>query len=198
MVFLRQSLSHDMVPHLKAGPVSLRAPRMPDYAEWAELRGASRAHLAPFEPQWAFDELSRAAFRDRVRRYQRDAKADLGYAFLIFAGSERSLVGGISLSNVRRGVAQAATIGYWVGARHARRGHAGAALSAVTRFAFEDLRLHRLEAACMPSNTASLRTLEGGGFRREGIGQRYLKIAGRWEDHVLFAQTIEDWLEVRQ
>lgn len=195
MAFLRPSLGYDTSPLIKAGQIVLRPPHVSDFPAWADLRGISRQHLVPFEPQWAFDELSRPAFRDRVKRYQRDQRDDLGYAFLAFANGGRTLVGGITLSNVRRGVSQAASVGYWIGAPFVRRGYASAALSAVTRHAFEDLRLHRLEAASMPANLASLRTLERGGFRREGLAQRYLKIAGKWEDHVLFALTIEEWLE---
>jgi len=197
MAFLRPSLSTDPAPTLRAEQVMLRPPKLSDYEAWAHLRSISRAHLSPFEPLWAIDELSRTAYRERVRRYQRDARDDLGYAFLIFAAAGGELLGGITLSNVRRGVAQAATVGYWIGQPHVRRGYASRALRAVCTFAFEELRLHRLEAACMPSNMASLRTLERGGFRREGVASRYLKIAGRWEDHVLFAITLEDWLEVR-
>ena len=98
---------------------------------------------------------------------------------------------------MRRGVAQTAAVGYWIGRAFARQGFGSAALRAVTLFAFEELRLHRLEAACMPSNAASLHTLERGGFAREGIARRYLKINGVWEDHVLFGLPREDWSEAR-
>jgi ribosomal-protein-alanine N-acetyltransferase len=198
MAFLRPSLTTDPLPVLRAGGVVLRTPQMQDYPLWSHLRGISRPHLAPFEPQWAFDELTRPAFRDRVKRYHRDARTDQGYAFFIFTAVADELVGGITLSNIRRGVSQAASVGYWIGQPRTRRGYAGSALAAVSAFAFEELRLHRLEAACMPANIASLRTLERGRFRREGIAVRYLKIANRWEDHVLFALTIEEWLEARQ
>lgn len=198
MAFMRPSLANDPLLHLRGGQVVLRPARMADYSAWSHLRGLSRPHLTPFEPMWSFDELSRGAFRDRLRRYQSELRADQGYAFLAFTGSNEDLVGGISLSNVRRGVAQTASVGYWIGAPWVRRGYARDSLAAVTKFAFEELRLHRLEAGCMPANTASLRTLEGGRFRREGIAHRYLKIAGKWEDHVLFALTIEDWLEERR
>ena len=185
---------------LRAGDVLLCPLRMADFRSWARLREASRDHLTPFEPSWTLDELSRSAFRERVRRAELDARAGAGFAFLIFArgGAERSeghVVGGISLTNVRRGVAQACSVGYWIGAAHTRRGHASSALAAVSEFAFGQLHLNRIEAACMPGNMASLRTLERAGFRREGIARQYLRINGAWEDHVLFALTADDWSE---
>ncbi len=182
---------------LKAGTVQLRPPVMSDFFAWAELREASRAHLTPYEPQWTLDELSKSAFRDRIKRYQRDLKDDQGYAFFIFTDFGRELVGGITLSNIRRGVAQAAAVGYWIGMPYIQRGFGSSALAAVVLFAFEEIRLHRLEAACMPANAASLRTLEQGGFSREGLARRYLKINGVWEDHVLFGLPREDWSEAR-
>ena len=197
MAFIRPSLMQDSSLALRAGAVTLRPPQMADFFTWAELREASQTHLTPYEPQWTLDELSKGAYRDRLKRYQRDIKEDLGYAFFVFSGSDKSLTGGITLSNVRRGVSQTAAVGYWIGKPFARRGFGSAALAAVTVFAFEELRLHRLEAACMPVNAASLRTLERGGFAREGIARRYLKINGVWEDHVLFGLPREDWSQAR-
>ena len=104
--------------------------------EPAELRAASRAHLTVWEPQWARDELSRSAFRRRLRQYQREMKEDLGYAFLIFRQADSVLLGGLSISNVRRGVAQAASIGYWIGAPHVGRGHMTDGVTTVLPFAF--------------------------------------------------------------
>jgi ribosomal-protein-alanine N-acetyltransferase len=192
MAFMRPSLVSDLLPVLQRGPVLLRAPTMSDYAAWAELRAASRQHLVPFEPQWAEDELTRGAFRDRLRRYQRDAREDLGYAFMIVHAVDRSLLGGISLSNVRRGVTQAASVGYWIGASRTRQGYATQALAAIVAYAFDELRLHRIEAACMPRNDASLRVLAKAGFTQEGFARRYLRINGAWEDHILHAMIAED------
>ncbi|MEZ5850784.1 MAG: GNAT family protein [Hyphomicrobiaceae bacterium] len=194
MAFIRATLTPEITPTLPAGAVMLRAPRMSDYAAWAAMRGHSRDHLTPFEPEWQLDELSRAAFKERVRRYQREARNDDGHAFLIFEKASGDLAGGISLSNIRRGVAQMGTVGYWIGVTATRKGYATAALRAVTEYALRELHLHRIEAACMPTNAASLRTLERCGFRREGIAPRYLKINGAWQDHVLFALSVEDWI----
>lgn len=193
MALLRQNSLIDTGPVIFGDNVMLRAPLMSDYSQWAELRSRSREFLTPWEPTWAASELTRGSFRRRLRYYARDMREDLGYAFFVFSRSGGLLIGGLTLSNVRRGVAQAGTIGYWVGAPHARKGHMSDAMRAFVPFAFQSLRLHRIEAACLPHNRASIRLLEKTGFRREGLAQQYLKINGLWQDHLLFA-LIEDYL----
>jgi ribosomal-protein-alanine N-acetyltransferase len=165
---------------------------MGDYAAWAELRAMSRDHLTPWEPVWQRDELTRSAFRRRMRHYQRESREDLGYAFLIFSDSDDHLIGGLTLSNVRRGVTQAAVVGYWLGKPYVGRGHMTEAVRAAVGFAFDTLHLHRLEAATMPNNIPSIRVLEHNGFRREGFARRLLKINGAWEDHVLHALLADE------
>jgi ribosomal-protein-alanine N-acetyltransferase len=165
---------------------------MQDYAAWAELRALSRAHLTPWEPQWSRDELTRSNFRRRLRQYHRELRDDHGYAYLIFSDTECQLLGGLNLSNVRRGAAQAASLGYWLGAPFTGRGFMTDAVRAAMRYAFGTLRLHRIEAACLPSNVASQRVLEKVGFSREGLARRYLKINGQWQDHDLFALLPDD------
>lgn len=191
MAFLRSGIGSEL-PIVRGRGLILRPPHTGDYAAWAELRARSRDHLVPWEPQWARDELTRDAFRRRIRHYQRELRDDLGYAFFLFRESDEALLGGLTLSNVRRGVTQAAAVGYWVGQPHIRRGHMSNALAAAMRFAFEDLKLHRLEAACMPHNAASIGVLEKNGFHREGLARRYLKIDGVWQDHLLYATLIDD------
>ena len=149
----------------------LRHPAMGDYAAWAELRALSRQHLTVWEPQWARDELARSAFRRRLRQYQREMREDQGYAFLIFREADATLLGGLSISNVRRGVAQAASVGYWIGAApRAPRPHDATRVEAMLPFAFDTLGLHRLEAACLPHNAASARVLEKAGLPARGHG----------------------------
>ena len=166
--------------------VGLRSPRMGDYAAWAALRTASRDFLPPWEPTWPEDDLTRAAFRRRLALYQRDQDLGQGHAFFVFRRSDHLLVGGITLRNILRGVAQTGTLGYWVGEHHARQGYTLEAVQAVARFAFGRLSLHRLEAACCPENDASRRLLLKAGFELEGRARGYLKINGRWRDHLLF------------
>ena len=192
MALLRAVSASDLGPVIESELVILRTPQMSDYSAWAELRAQSREFLTPWEPLWATDELSRASFRRRVRHYLRDLREDVGYALFIFAVSTRTMVGGLTLCNVRRGVTQSCMLGYWIGAKFANRGYMTAALSTVIPFVFDSLELHRLEAACLPSNTASIRLLERAGFKREGLARRYLRINGEWQDHLLYALLDSD------
>ena len=174
MAFSRSTLP-DVDAEVRGREVYLRQPVMGDYAAWAELRALSRQHLTVWEPLWTRDELARSAFRRRLRQYQREMREDQGYAFLTFREADAALLGGLTISNIRRGVAQSASVGYWMGLPHVRRGHMTEALRAVVPFAFGTLGLHRLEAACLPHNAPSARVLEKAGFRREGTARRYLQ-----------------------
>jgi ribosomal-protein-alanine N-acetyltransferase len=192
MALLRTASPSDLGPVIESDLVMLRTPQMSDYPAWAELRTQSRDFLMPWEPLWASDELSRASFRRRVRHYLRDLREDVGYALFIFAAATGDLVGGLTLCNVRRGVTQSCTLGYWVGARYAKQGYMTAAVRAVIPFVFDQLELHRLEAACLPTNAASIKLLEKTGFKREGLARRYLRINGVWQDHLLYARLDTD------
>lgn len=192
MALFRTVSSNDTLPAISGNGVTLRVPQSSDFAEWAALRETSRSFLTPWEPTWPADDLTRGAFRRRLKRYAEDLRGDLAYAFLIFRESDNAMVGGLTLANIRRGVAQAGSIGYWVGAPFARRGYMTAALRALMPFCFGTLRLHRLEAACIPANTASIRLLEKTGFQREGHARAYLCINGSWQDHLLYARLKDD------
>jgi ribosomal-protein-alanine N-acetyltransferase len=169
--------------------VSLRIPQTADFEEWTALRAASRDFLVPWEPTWPADDLSRPSFRRRLRRYAEDQRNDLAYPYFIFRNEDQALVGGLTLTNIRRGVAQAGSLGYWMGAAYARQGYMTAAVRALVPFAFDTLKLHRIEAACIPENAASVRLLEKTGFVREGYAREYLCINGIWQDHLLYAQV---------
>jgi ribosomal-protein-alanine N-acetyltransferase len=173
-------------PAVKGRGVTLRPPRASDHEAWAALRQASHAYLQPWEPLWPEDDLTRTAFRRRLAIYARETEAGNAWPFFIFADTGRSLVGAITLSNVRRGVAETGTLGYWIGQSFAGRGFATAAVGAVVAWAFDDLNLHRVEAACVPENAASRRVLEKAGFQLEGRARAYLKINGTWADHLMF------------
>jgi ribosomal-protein-alanine N-acetyltransferase len=177
---------------IRGQTVLLRPPQMSDHEAWAALREESREFLTPWEPVWPADDLTRSAFRRRLRRYDEDQRTDQAYAFLIFRINDNALLGGVTLANMRRGVAQAGSIGYWVGARFARQGVMTAAMRALVPFAFDSLRLHRLEAACIPTNAASIALLERSGFQREGYAREYLCINGVWADHLLYARLRGD------
>jgi ribosomal-protein-alanine N-acetyltransferase len=173
-------------PVVKGQGVTLRPPRLSDHEAWATLRQASYAWLQPWEPLWPEDDLTRAAFKRRLSIYGREMEAGNAWPFFIFADSNQALVGAITLSNVRRGVAETGTLGYWIGHRFTGRGHGTEAVRAMLAWAFDDLNLHRVEAACVPENVASRRVLEKTGFQLEGKARAYLKINGDWADHLLF------------
>lgn len=188
MALFRTVSFSEPMPAVAGEGVYLRAPQSTDHGEWAALRETSRAFLTPWEPTWPSDDLTRSAFRRRLKRYAEDQRSDLAYAFLIFRAGDHALMGGITLANIRRGVAQAGAIGYWVGAPFARQGAMTAAVRALIPFCFDTLRLHRLEAACIPGNAASIGLLEKTGFTREGYAREYLCINGAWQDHLLYGR----------
>jgi ribosomal-protein-alanine N-acetyltransferase len=188
MAFFRTINFSDPLPTVIGDGVILRIPQVTDYAEWAALREQSRDFLTPWEPTWPADDLSRSAFRRRIRRYAEDLRTDQSYAFLITRSTDNTLLGGLTLANIRRGVAQAGSLGYWMGRPHVRKGHMTAAVRAIIPFAFSTLRLHRVEAACIPTNAASIRLLENTGFVREGYARDYLCINGMWQDHLLYGR----------
>jgi [ribosomal protein S5]-alanine N-acetyltransferase len=192
MAFFRTAAFAETMPAIEGERVILRQPQMSDHPEWAVLREKSREFLRPWEPTWPVDDLTRAAFRRRLKRYAEDQRSDQAYSFFILRRTDGALVGGITLSNVRRGVAQAGSVGYWMGETHARDGLMSAALRALIPFGFVTLRLHRLEAACIPTNVASIRLLEKSGFQREGYARQYLCINGIWQDHLLYARIKDD------
>jgi [ribosomal protein S5]-alanine N-acetyltransferase len=163
----------------------LRAPQMSDFPQWAQLREHSRAYLTPWEPIWPSDDLTRAGFRRRLRRYAEDIAADRSYPFIIFRESDGVMIGGVTLANVRRGIVQAGTIGYWVGQPHAHRGYMTTALRVLLPSLFGELNLHRIEAACIPSNAASIRVLEKCGFVLVGRERGFANARGAEVEEVV-------------
>jgi [ribosomal protein S5]-alanine N-acetyltransferase len=175
-------------PVLIGNRIMVRPPVMDDFKQWSALRQESRNFLEPWEPTWNEDEFKRGAFRRRLSIYHDWAARDHGYAFFIFETNTNQLVGAISLSHFRRGAEQSATLGYWIGMKFAMQGYMTEALNLIINHAFGTMGLHRVEAACLPRNAASKKLLESCGFKQEGYAPSYIKIAGRWEDHLLFAR----------
>jgi len=194
MALFRFSTEPPTRPLLRTQNLILRAPQASDYAAWAVLRMESRAFLTPWEPVWNEDDLTRTSFRLRVKRAAREIAADEAYSLFILDGRSETLLGGLTLGLVRRGVAQACTLGYWMGQRHAGKGHMSEAVRGAVHFAFSELALHRVEAACLPNNEPSRRLLERVGFQQEGIARAYLRINGSWADHLLYAALASDTL----
>jgi ribosomal-protein-alanine N-acetyltransferase len=192
--------SHWTVPSLATRIVTdrlvLRPARTSDVGELRRALRANSEHLRPWSVASApgDDPASLASVSRAVLRYRREWKR--GQAFVLFVSrrdDERHVVGRISLGGILRGAFQNAYLGYWIDAAHQGQGLMTEAVRAATNFAFGAAALHRVQAAVMPSNKASLRVLEKAGYRREGAAARYLCIAGAWEDHLLFAVTAEEW-----
>lgn len=193
MAFMRGlTFPGGQIPILRGNDVYLRYPRMADFKAWMRVRGESRDFLEPWEPAWTSDELTKGMFRRRIKRYLKEARLDTGYAFFLFRQADNELLGGCSLSNVRRGVAQSCMLGYWIGERFSRQGLMYDAVQALVPFVFATLGLHRIEAACLPVNAPSQNLLTKAGFVREGVARKYLRINGEWQDHVLFALLADD------
>ncbi|MBO9630443.1 GNAT family protein [Shinella sp. M31] len=170
----------------------LRLPRFHDYRQWYQLRSESRRFLEPWEPTWRGDELTESSFRARVIRNEQEFSSGQAVPLFVFERAEKTLLGGLTVGYIRRGAAQCCMIGYWMGERHAGQGHMFGALKLVIPYIFSSLQLHRIEAACIPDNTRSIRLLEKAGFRQEGYLREYLKINGEWRDHVMFSLLAAD------
>ncbi len=170
----------------------LRSPRHSDFRPWMDLRQISREFLAPWEPAWSSDHLTRKAFSDRVYWAQRSVADGNALPLFLIRREDEALLGAVTLDNIRRGPAQAGTLGYWIGEPHALKGYMREAIDAVVHYSFAMLDLSRVEAACLPENVASRRVLEKAGFKYEGVAQSYLQIGGRWRNHVLYANLRPD------
>jgi ribosomal-protein-alanine N-acetyltransferase len=174
----------------------LRPPRTSDVPEVRRALRANSAHLRPWSvaPAPGEDPASLTSVSRAVLRHRREWKR--GHSFVLFVSpceDEARVIGRVTLGGILRGAFQNAHLGYWIDAERQGHGLMTEAVRATTTFAFGAAALHRVQAAVMPSNRASLRVLEKAGYRREGSAARYLCIAGAWEDHVLFAVTTEEW-----
>lgn len=172
--------------------MTLRLPQHSDFRAWSALRAGSSEFLKPWEPVWALDHLTRKSFTNRVYWAQRASNQGSALPLFMIRRADDALLGAVTLDNIRRGPSQAGTLGYWIGAPHARQGYMREAILAVVHYAFRNLDLSRVEAACLPENLASRGVLEKSGFKYEGVAQSYLQINGRWRNHVLYANLRHD------
>lgn len=179
--------------------VTLRPLVVTDFEAWREVRTRARDWLVKWEPRPLAGQADatedRRVFAARCGARERERQLGTGYGFGIFVGPR--FVGEINLSSVQRGPFQNAYIGYWIDEAAAGNSYTPEAVVVLCRFAFEDLALHRLQAAIIPRNRPSHRVAEKVGLRNEGTALRYLEINGVWEDHVRYAITAEDWAERR-
>jgi [ribosomal protein S5]-alanine N-acetyltransferase len=173
---------------VQAPDVELRLPESGDVDAFLELVVRNRDHFRPYEPRRPPAYFTLAGQRDQIAAAQRQARLGERYEFGIWENG-LGLVGRISLGGISRGALQNAYLGYGVDRDHGGRGIATQAVRLAVRIAFEDLGLHRVQAAVVPENRASARVLEKAGFREEGLARRYLFLDGQWKDHRMFALT---------
>jgi ribosomal-protein-alanine N-acetyltransferase len=179
---------------LQDGPTAVRPFQPGDLAELLELRRSNLDFMAPYEPTRSPAFYSRAGQSRELDLDDAAWRVGAGFAFAVLDTADNDrLIGRVALGNVVRGPWQNATLGYWIDQAVGTQGHCTRAVGLVVRFAFEHAGLHRVQPAIMPRNVRSRRVVEKAGFRHEGTALRYLEIAGVWEDHDLFALTIEDW-----
>ena len=168
--------------------VFLRWPAEQDRVEFLALVKKSRAFLRPWEPR-RVDPGGRERF-DRMLRPRGGSRHE---KFLLCRKEDGAILGAFSLNDITRGALHSAYLGCWIGAEHARRGFMTEGVRLALRRAFRVLRLHRVEANFLPKNRASRAMAQRAGFRREGYSLRYLKIAGRWQDHERWALLVDEW-----
>lgn len=176
----------------RGGAIELRHPKWAEFEDWAALRRANQEFLKPWEPEWTEAHMSRNSYKAKLSRFKRMIATDTAYPFHIFRAADGRLLGACNVLNVQRHVAQTCEIGYWLGEDYARKGFARAAVRAVTQFCFDDLGLHRIEAAVQASNARSIRLLDALDFKREGTARGRLKINGEWKDHEVYAKLSSD------
>jgi len=180
--------------------VMLRPLVTSDFASWSEVRVRNENWLLKWEPMRVLGQpdatRDRDAFAVRCSARERERQLGAGYGFGIFVDGD--FAGEINLNSLQRGPFQNAYVGYWIDEARAGHGYMPEAVVAVTKFAFEDLRLHRLQIAIIPRNTNSRRVVDKLRYREEGVALRYLEINGAWEDHVRYAVTAEEWADRRR
>ncbi len=177
--------------------VMLRPITAQDFEAWSEVRKRNGDWLLVWEPRMSIvspdPAESRDAFVSRCSARDRERLAGTNYSFGLFVNG--ICVGEVNLNNVLRGAVQCATVGYWIDKARAGNGYVAEAVVALARFAFDELRLHRLEVCIIPRNTNSRRVMQKLNFREEGTAERFLEINGVWEDHVRYGFTAEEWVQ---
>lgn len=164
-----------------------------DAAIWARIYLDNKDFLQPWNPVMGPEFFTVSGQTRLLQKASEYWQADRGYGYGIYRNGEPDPVGRVTLSNVVRGAWESCTLGYWVAKQYNRQGLATGAVRLVSQAAFVSLGLHRIQAAIMPRNRASLTVIKNAGFEYEGYARHYLKIAGNWEDHEIFSLTKEDW-----
>jgi len=182
--------------NLPGGKLQLRAPVPGNYTGWKKVRESSQSFLKPWEPKWPQDDLTRVGFRRRLKRYAWEREQKVGETYFLIRMEDNLPIGGISISNIRYGVARTCSIGYWMGEKYAAKGYMGISVIALCDHIFDNLNLHRIEAACLPDNHRSSGLLKSAGFFHEGLLREYLEIDGKRRDHLLYSLLKQDRDEI--
>ena len=177
--------------------VILRPPQYSDWKAWADERKKNKLYLQPWEPLWSINELERSSFVKRVRMFERLSHNDQAYSFLIYKSDNEDFIGEVNISNVQRGIIQSCTIGYWIAKDCEGKGMMSETLELVKEFIFNELKLHRIEAACLPHNMPSLKLLLKNGFIKEGTARKLLKINDKWQDHTVLSFILDDFKKLK-
>ena len=177
--------------------IILRPPQYSDWKAWADERKKNKLYLQPWEPLWSINELERSSFVKRVRMFERLSHNDQAYSFLIFTSDNEDFIGEVNISNVQRGIIQSCTIGYWIAKNCEGKGMMSESLELVKEFIFNELKLHRIEAACLPHNMPSLKVLLKNGFIKEGTARKLLKINDKWQDHTVLSFILDDFKKLK-
>ncbi len=195
MLWPRKDFHRQLLPdiRLEGRRVTLMPPQLGHWSAWAQVRQRNQSYLKEYEPLWPDNCLTRQFFMKRLERQVRDWRSGRGYAFLIFDSESGELIGGINVNSVCRGAAQFASLGYWIDRDLQGRGLMSESLRLVIKFCFEQVKLHRLNASCMPRNESSIRLLKKLGFKEEGFAKAYIQIGGCWEDHNLYGLLAEEF-----
>jgi ribosomal-protein-alanine N-acetyltransferase len=172
----------------------LRLPELNDAGEIAAYYRENQHHLQPWSPRWPPDVRTEEFWREQVPQRHADVTDGTAVALFLFEKrAPRRIAGNLSLTQIVRGAAQRCTIGYGLAARAQGQGLMVEAVRAAVAYAFDDLRLHRVTASYLPRNRRSADVLRRAGFQIEGYAKDYLRIDGRWEDHIIAAITNPAW-----
>lgn len=178
---------------LHTDSIYLRPLTWEDAAELLELRRRNHEFFQLFEPIRPASYLTLEGQQELIAQAMSDFAKQTAFAFGVFLRDNDQMIGRVALSNVARGAWQNATLGYFLDKELNGKGYTTAAVGLALRYAFTDGQLHRVQAGVMPRNLGSIRVLEKNGFRYEGLSLRYLQINGKWEDHNMYAITVEEW-----
>jgi len=171
---------------LEGNRIYLCPPSINDWKEWVNIRRVNKTFLQAFEPKWSTNYNERDYFLKRLNAQKTEWDAGRGMFFFIHHGESHKVIGGINLNNIVMGAACHASLGYWLDEASQGQGYMRESLALIIDYSFRELRLRRLNAACLPDNQRSIRLLEGLGFEEEGYAKKYLQINGAWQDHRLF------------